>query len=130
MTTQIDRGNPLPPHGLPFLISSKVSFICIIPHITVFKTSRGTLVGTRNNSMGPPRRIDRTMSERSCHEARSCSLMIDDMFFPVITKKYLFKMTENKKSHPIRFERAHSEQAVIADACHGHTVQLSGGLSV
>ena len=27
-----DRGNPLPPHGLLFLISSKGSFICIIPH--------------------------------------------------------------------------------------------------
>ena len=26
-----ERGNPLPPHGLPFLISSKGSFICIIP---------------------------------------------------------------------------------------------------
>ena len=28
------------------------------------------------------------------------------------------------------FERAHSEQAVIAHACHGHTLQLSTGLSV
>ena len=27
-----ERGNPLPPHGLLFLISSKGSFICIIPH--------------------------------------------------------------------------------------------------
>ena len=26
-----ERGNPLPPHGLLFLISSKDSFICIIP---------------------------------------------------------------------------------------------------
>ena len=26
-----DRGNPLPPHGLLFPISSKGSFICIIP---------------------------------------------------------------------------------------------------
>ena len=26
-----DRGNPLPPHGLLFSISSKDSFICIIP---------------------------------------------------------------------------------------------------
>ena len=25
-------GNPLPPHGLLFTISSKGSFICIIPH--------------------------------------------------------------------------------------------------
>ena len=27
-----ERGNPLLPHGLLFLISSKGSFICIIPH--------------------------------------------------------------------------------------------------
>ena len=27
-----EKGNPLPPHGLLFLISSKGSFICIIPH--------------------------------------------------------------------------------------------------
>ena len=26
-----ERGNPLPPHGLLFLISSKGYFICIIP---------------------------------------------------------------------------------------------------
>ena len=26
-----ERGNPLPPHGLLFSISSKGSFICIIP---------------------------------------------------------------------------------------------------
>ena len=26
-----ERGGPLPPHGLLFLISSKVSFICAIP---------------------------------------------------------------------------------------------------
>ena len=37
-----DRGNPLPPHGLLFPISSKGSFICIIPdritHTTAFVT--------------------------------------------------------------------------------------------
>ena len=33
VTVQSDseRGNPLPPHGLLFMISSKGSFICIIP---------------------------------------------------------------------------------------------------
>ena len=31
-----ERGNPLPPHGLLFPISSKGSFICIIPQITAF----------------------------------------------------------------------------------------------
>ena len=29
-----ERGNPLPPHGLLFSISSKGSFICIIPQIS------------------------------------------------------------------------------------------------
>ena len=37
-----DKGNPLPPHGLLFPISSKGSFICINPdritHTTVFVT--------------------------------------------------------------------------------------------
>ena len=33
-----ERGNPLPPHRLLFLISSKGSFICIIPRTTVFVT--------------------------------------------------------------------------------------------
>ena len=28
-----ERGNPLPPHGLLFLINSKGSFICTIPEI-------------------------------------------------------------------------------------------------
>ena len=27
-----ERGNPLPPHGLHFIISSKGYFICTIPH--------------------------------------------------------------------------------------------------
>ena len=29
--TYSERGNPLPPHGLLFLINSKGSFICTIP---------------------------------------------------------------------------------------------------
>ena len=31
-----ERGNPLPPHGLLFPISSNSSFICTIPHTTAF----------------------------------------------------------------------------------------------
>ena len=52
-----DEGNPLSPlHGLHFLISSKVSFICTdwIAHTTACYVSCGALVGTRNSSMGPP----------------------------------------------------------------------------
>ena len=44
----------------------------------LYYTSRGTLAGTRNSSMGPPWRINwtthRTMSERSYHGATSRSL--------------------------------------------------------
>ena len=35
-----ERGNPLPPHGLLFSISSNGSFICIIPNGLCY-TSRG-----------------------------------------------------------------------------------------
>ena len=49
-----ERGNPLPPHRLLFPISSKGSFICIIPQTGICYTSRGALAGTRNSSVGPP----------------------------------------------------------------------------
>ena len=42
-----ERGNLLLPHGLLFPISSKGSFICIIPQT-------GALAGTRNSLIGPP----------------------------------------------------------------------------
>ena len=53
------RGNPLPPHGLLFLISCKGSFYMHHPtdritHTTTSYTSRGALAGMRNSSMGPP----------------------------------------------------------------------------
>ena len=34
-----ERGNPLPPHGLPFLISSKASFTDRIAHTMSFVTT-------------------------------------------------------------------------------------------
>ena len=52
-----ERGNPLPPHRLLLSINSKGSFICTIPQTGyhgLCYTSRGTLAGTRNSSMGPP----------------------------------------------------------------------------
>ena len=56
-----ERGNPLPPYGLLFPISSKGSFICTIPHSRqgntnhdLRYTSHGALAGTRNSSLGPP----------------------------------------------------------------------------
>ena len=42
-----EKGNPLPPHRLRFLIGSKGSFICTIP-------DRIALAGMRNNSLDPP----------------------------------------------------------------------------
>ena len=54
-----ERGNPLPPHGLLFPISSK--FFLYAPshrqdniYHSLCYTSRGALAGTRNSSMGPP----------------------------------------------------------------------------
>ena len=55
-----ERGNPLLPHGLLFLINSKGSFIYAPSHRqdstyhSFCYTSRGGLAGTRNSSMGPP----------------------------------------------------------------------------
>ena len=52
-----ERGFPLPPHELLFPISSKGSFIYMIQDTTyhgLCYTSRGTLTGTINSSMGPP----------------------------------------------------------------------------
>ena len=50
-----ERGNPLPPHRLLFLISSKSSFICTIPdritHTTTFWG--GAIAGTIASSVGP-----------------------------------------------------------------------------
>ena len=53
-----ERGNPLPPHGLLFPISSKNSFICTIPrqdstYHDLSYTGRGTLAGKRNSAVGP-----------------------------------------------------------------------------
>ena len=48
-----ERGNPLPPHGLLFLISSKGYFICIISDRITYHslcyTSHGALAGTIKN---------------------------------------------------------------------------------
>ena len=76
------RGNPLPLYRLLFPISSKGSFICIIPqtgyHIPQHLLHQSWSTGwMRNSSMGPPWRTDlmthHTMSKRSCHRAKSCS---------------------------------------------------------
>ena len=54
-----EKGNPLPPHRLLFSTNSKGSFICTShrqdnTHHGLCYTSRGTLAGARNSSMGPP----------------------------------------------------------------------------
>ena len=79
-----ERENPLPPHMLffPILLYAPARVLLYAPFFRqdstyhgLCYTSRGTLVGTRNSSMGPPWRIDpmthRTMSERSYHGATS-----------------------------------------------------------
>ena len=52
-----ERGNPLPQHGLLFPVSSKGTFICIIPQTGytyhgLCYTSRAAVTGMRNSSMG------------------------------------------------------------------------------
>ena len=71
-----EKGNPLPPHGLHFLLYAPSHRQDSTYHY-LWYTSRGALAGTGNSSMGPPWRIDpsthRTMSERSYHGATSRS---------------------------------------------------------
>ena len=56
-----EKGNPLPPHRLLFTITNKGYFICTIPQTgqdrtyhSICYTSRGTLAGRKNSSMGSP----------------------------------------------------------------------------
>ena len=84
-----ERGYPLLPKGLLFLISSKV-FLCASSHRQdntyhgLCYTSRGAMAGTRYSSLGPSWRIDpatrRTLNERSYHGVTSrclSKIMID-----------------------------------------------------
>ena len=71
-----DQGNPLPPHRLAARVLLYASSHRQDDTYHGFcYTSRGALAGTRNSSMGQPRRLDptthRTMSERSYHGATS-----------------------------------------------------------
>ena len=78
-----ERGNPLLPQSLLFLISSNGSFLSSHRQDNRYHclcySSHGSLAGTRNSSMGPQWGIDltthRTMSKRSYHRAPPCSLM-------------------------------------------------------
>ena len=75
-----EKGNPLQPHRLLFLINSKGSLYApshrqdITYHVLCY-TSCGALAGTRNSSMGSPHEgsIHHTMSERSYHGSTSHS---------------------------------------------------------
>ena len=55
-TQDSERGNPLPPHGLLFLISRKhaLSHRQDDTYHSLCYISRGALAGMRNSSMGPP----------------------------------------------------------------------------
>ena len=80
-----ERGNPLPPHGLLFLISSKGSFICIIPqtgwHIPRPLLHQSGSTGwnekwlngsTMKDRSDDPSHDDRTMLPRSYISLRIC----------------------------------------------------------
>ena len=65
-----ETGNLLPPLNILFMLNSTGSFIGQDSmYHGLYYTSCGTLAGMKNNSMGPPLRIDLmtryTMSERS-----------------------------------------------------------------
>ena len=50
-----ERGNPLLPHGLLFLINTIMHHPRqVSTYHSLCYTSRGALAGTRNSSMGPP----------------------------------------------------------------------------
>ena len=134
-----ERGNPLPPHELRFPISSKGSLICITHiqdntyHVRWY-TSRGALAGTRNSSMGPPRRIDpttnRTMSERSNLGAtsRSSSGIDNHRYWLLWDCNYYLHPTREVShiracqchvSHCVRnIDRFIHKQAGLMETCH------------
>ena len=104
--TNSESGNPLPPHGLLFPISSKGSFICTIPQTGqnrtyngLWYTSRGALAGTRNSSMGPLHEgtTHRTMSERSYHRDTSRSLLGLECVIQVQCVENVIKLKMKKK---------------------------------
>ena len=79
--SESERRNPLPPLGYSFQIAATVLLYASShkqdnTYHGLCYTSRGALAETRNSSMGPPLRIDRTthrtMSERSYHWATYC----------------------------------------------------------
>ena len=74
-----ERGNPLPPHRLLFLISNMHHHTDRIAHTIAFVTP-GALAGMRNSSVGRPWRMDvttyRTMSERSTNELHLASFTV------------------------------------------------------
>ena len=69
-----EKENLLPPHRLLFLISSKGSFICIIPDRIAHTMAFVTLAGMKIAQWTTPCRIDPmthlTMNERSTTELR------------------------------------------------------------
>ena len=104
-----------------------------IAHTTTF----GTPAGTRNSSMGPPWRIDptthRTMSKRSLAptdlDTESCWTifhLLCKCFWMSGFKPWMFQvqsllmimLCQVRSGQSV--SRAHSEQAVVAHACHGH----------
>ena len=65
-----EKGNPLHNIGYSFQLAAR--FLLYESSHSLCYTSHGALTGTRNSSMGPPRRIDamtyHTTSERSYYE--------------------------------------------------------------
>ena len=94
-----ERGNPLPPHGLLFPISSKGSFICIIPdrmtHTTAFVTpvvdhwlerEIAQWVHPMKDRPDDPSHHERTLLPRAT--SRSQLWQIHGLIFPISSDTY------------------------------------------
>ena len=88
-----ERGNPLPPHGLLILISSKVLlYASSHRHDDTYHglcyTSRGSLAGTRNSSMGPPHEgsIRWPIAPWANALTTELNLIMPLMYFPILFK--------------------------------------------
>ena len=114
-----EKGNPLPPHRLLFLINSKGYFYA--------QSNRqdSTYHGLCYTSRGAPQRAG------APPKAGTTATFYGKG--PKLVGRLGALSWVNTKLRCVglfQFSSVHSEQAVIAHACHEHTLQLSTGLSV
>ena len=123
-----ERGNPLPLHGLLFLISSKGSFICtistdMIAHTTAFVTP--VVEHWLEREIGPRWRIDptthRTMSENSYHGASLPNQLKTSL---IAWRKTEWPVDFLVQSQPIQICRGHRPRVSYSDHVHSIETEL------